>query len=747
MNDREIRRAIRKKRTDIRLEDIVKSKAFKDYITSGMLTLFKKHKREPNLNYKVYYKEGDMTTALTNNKEIIVNAANSLFTKRDELDEPLSVSVDHILGVMFHEAGHVLYTNFSVLRKYKEQFRDGKLVISSIELSKEEKKSLKEINNLLNDNRGNVVLGVSLTKTKAFIYNIFNWLNNAIEDGRIEKTLLDRDADFGGYCNGLIGLRNKQKDEIIGSNIQDIEKYLNACFEYAKYGTSTTYTGDVFPELEEAKPIIDIMLDCKEAMKFTEYTVELICIAYPNLIKPLITDQTDDQSDDDQSNDNSQGDSSSNDENSDTDNSSDGQSSGESENDKSKENSKGNGSDDSSESEEGQEDANNNDSDDSNETEDNQEGSGNSDSQEESSEDEGDNSNSQNSQEESDEGDDSNSQDDSNKEDELDDIMDNLPETSVMPEYDNMGVESSNGSLEESMQPTPDFVGEAARESVEEEINGEINKMISDSTAPLGCSRVTVIDDLPDVSLSPNQDAFLNNNRSLFKKVGREIENHLKSDMRTGSNKRKFSGKKFRAEKLVNRDYRYFENTATKRDIPQTAVGILIDQSGSMCGEKIRCATYAAMGMYKTLAELEHFDVAVYGHTSTYDKVTIDRYIDFGFKPKDPIKVLAGIYSDGSNIDEVAVTALGERLKSQMVDKKIMIIISDGLPYSMIGHAETRLRDLVKEYVKDGFNVFVAALGSDKAKIDKIYEDVSFIDITDPSELPTNMLRAIKRMI
>ena len=711
MNDKEIKRAIRKKRTDIRLEDIVKSKAFKDYITSGMLTLFKKHKREPNLKYKVYYKEGDMTTALTNNKEIIVNAANSLFTKRDELDEPLSVSVDHILGVMFHEAGHVLYTNFSVLRKYKEQFRDGKLVINSIELSKEEKKSLKEINNLLNDNRSNVVLGVSLTKTKAFIYNIFDWLNNAIEDGRIEKILLNRDADFGGYCNGLIGLRSKQKDEIVGSNIQDIEKYLNACFEYAKYGTSTTYTGDVFPELEEAKPIIDIMLDCKEAMKFTEYTVELICIAYPNLIKPLITDQTDDQSDDDQSNDNSQGDSSSNDENSDTDNSSDGQSG--SENNKSKGNSEDNGSNGDSSNEESNEDENED----------------------------------SNNQDDSTDGDSSDDQGDSNKEDELDDIMNNLPETSVMPEYDNMGVESSNGDLEESMQPTPDFVGEAAREEVEEEINGEINKMISDSTAPLGCSRVTVIDDLPYASLSPNQDAFLNNNRSLFKKVGREIENHLKSDMRTGSNKRKFSGKKFRAEKLVNRDYRYFENTATKRDIPETAVGILIDQSGSMYDEQIRCATYAAMGMYKTLAELEHFDVAIYGHTSTYDEVIINRYIDFGFKPKDPVKVLAGIYSDGGNIDEVAVTALGERLKSQMVDKKIMIIISDGLPHSMIGHAETRLRNLVKEYVKGGFNVFVAALGSDKANINKVYENVSFIDITDPSELPTNMLRAIKRTI
>lgn len=709
MNDKEIRRAIRKKRTDIRLEDIVKSKAFKDYITSGMLTLFKKHKREPNLNYKVYYKEGDMTTALTNNKEIIVNAANSLFTKRDELDEPLSVSVDHILGVMFHEAGHVLYTNFSVLRKYKEQFRDGKLVISSIELSKEERRSLNEINNLLNDNRSNVVLGVSLTKTKSFIYNIFDWLNNAIEDGRIEKTLLDKDADFGGYCNGLIGLRSKQKDEIVGSNIQDIEKYLNACFEYAKYGTSTTYTGDVFPELEEAKPIIDIMLDCKEAMKFTEYTVELICIAYPNLIKPLLTDQTDDQSDDDQSNDNSQGDSSNNDENSDTDNSSSGQSSGESGDDESQENTEDNGSGGSSETEEEQDDANNSESGDSSEADDDQ--------------------------------------GDSNKEDELDDIMDNLPEMSVVPEYDNMGVESGDDDLEESMQPTPDFVGEAAREEVEEEINGEINKMISDSTAPLGYSRVTVIDDLPYASLSPNQDAFLNNNRSLFKKVGREIENHLKSDMRTGSNKRKFSGKKFRAEKLVNRDYRYFENTATKRDIPETAVGILIDQSGSMYGEQIRCATYAAMGMYKTLAELEHFDVAVYGHTLTYNEVIINRYIDFGFKPKDPIKVLAGIYSDGGNIDEVAVTALGERLKSQIVDKKIMIIISDGLPHSMIGHAETRLRDLVNEYVKDGIHVFVAALGSDKANIDKVYENVSFIDITDPSELPTNMLKAIRRTI
>lgn len=744
MNDKEIKRAIRKKRTDIRLEDIVKSKAFKDYITSGMLTLFKKHKREPNLNYKIYYKEGDMTTALTNNKEIIVNAANSLFTKRDELDEPLSVSVDHILGVMFHEAGHVLYTNFSVLRKYKEQFRDGKLVISSIELSKEERRSLNEINNLLNDNRSNVVLGVSLTKTKSFIYNIFDWLNNAIEDGRIEKTLLDKDADFGGYCNGLIGLRSKQKDEIVGSNIQDIEKYLNACFEYAKYGTSTTYTGDVFPELEEAKPIIDIMLDCKEAMKFTEYTVELICIAYPNLIKPLLTDQTDDQSDDDQSNDNSQGDSSNNDENSDTDNSSSGQSSGESGDDESQENTEDNGSGGSSETEEEQDDANNSESGDSSEADDDQEGSSGDSSNEESDEDENEDSSNQ---DDSTDGDNSNDQNDSNKEDELDDIMNNLPETSVVPEYDNMGVESNDGDLEESMQPTPDFVGEAAKESVEEEINGEINKMITDSTAPLGCSKTTIIDDFPNGLLTPKQEAFLNDNRSLFKKVGREIENHLKSDMRTGSNKRKFSGKKFRAEKLVNRDYRYFENTATKRDIPETAVGILIDQSGSMYGEQIRCATYAAMGMYKTLAELEHFDVAVYGHTSTYDEVIINRYIDFGFKPKDPIKVLAGIYSDGGNIDEVAVTALGERLKSQMVDKKIMIIISDGLPHSMIGHAETRLRDLVKEYVKGGFNVFVAALGSDKAKIDKIYEDVSFIDITDPSELPTNMLRAIKRTI
>lgn len=725
-SDKEIKRAIRKKRSDIHLEDIVKSKAFKDYITSGMLALFKKHKRNPNLEYVVYYNEADQTTAKTDNRKIIVNAANSLFTKRDELDEPLSVSVDHILGVMFHEAGHVLYTNFSVLRKYKEQFRDGKLVINSIELSKEEKRSLKEINDLLNDNRSNVVLGVSLTKTRAFIYNIFDWLNNAIEDGRIEKTLLDRDADFGGYCNGLIGLRNKQKDEIVGSNIQDIEKYLNACFEYAKYGTSTTYAGDVFPELEAAKPIIDIMLDCKEAMKFTEYTVELICIAYPNLIKPLITDQTDDQSDDDQSNDNSQGDSSSNDENSDTDNSNGSQSNGGSENDKSKENLEGNDSGGSSENEDNQEGANNNDSDGSSEADDDQEGSNDNGSNEESDED---------------------GKDDSSKEDKLDDIMDNLPEMSTVPEYDNMGVESNDGDLEESMQPTPDFVGEAAKESVEEEINGEINKMISDSTAPLGCSRVTVLDDLPDVSLNPNQDAFLNNNRSLFKKVGREIENHLKSDMRTGSNKRKFSGKKFRAEKLVNRDYRYFENTATKRDIPETAVGILIDQSGSMHGKQIRCATYAAMGMYKTLAELEHFDVAVYGHTSTYDEVIINRYIDFGFKPKDPIKVLAGIYSDGVNIDEIAVTALGERLKSQMVDKKIMIIISDGLPHSLIGHAETRLRDLVKGYVKEGIHVFVAALGSNKANIDKIYEDVSFIDITDPSELPTNMLRAIKRTI
>lgn len=118
---------------------------------------------------------------------------------------------------------------------------------------------------------------------------------------------------------------------------------------------------------------------------------------------------------------------------------------------------------------------------------------------------------------------------------------------------------------------------------------------------------------------------------------------------------------------------------------------------------------------------------------------------DLNLKFQKVIEICTERFMQQGHIDLIksAKVALGE-----LENNVIAFEYNDGdYVNSMIGHAETRLRDLVKEYVKDGFNVFVAALGSDKANIDKIYEDVSFIDITDPSELPTNMLRAIKRTI
>ena len=101
------------------------------------------------------------------------------------------------------------------------------------------------------------------------------------------------------------------------------------------------------------------------------------------------------------------------------------------------------------------------------------------------------------------------------------------------------------------------------------------------------------------------------------------------------------------------------------------------------------------------------------------------------------------------NRDGAALRYVSERLMSRPEAIKLLIIISDGQPAgdNYYGtEAEADLRGIKKEYSTKGIQLFAAAIGDDKANIQRIYGD-GFLDITNLEKLPVNLGKLIIQQV
>ncbi len=107
------------------------------------------------------------------------------------------------------------------------------------------------------------------------------------------------------------------------------------------------------------------------------------------------------------------------------------------------------------------------------------------------------------------------------------------------------------------------------------------------------------------------------------------------------------------------------------------------------------------------------------------------------------------ISARGSNRDGAALRFVAEQLAKRREDVRILILVSDGQP-SDSGYygseAEADLRGIRQEYQRKGLLFVAAAIGEDKANIQRIYGE-SFLDITDLNKLPVALAEVVKRHI
>lgn len=203
-------------------------------------------------------------------------------------------------------------------------------------------------------------------------------------------------------------------------------------------------------------------------------------------------------------------------------------------------------------------------------------------------------------------------------------------------------------------------------------------------------------------------------------------------------------GKRINARTLFRNDGKIFYKLRLPNDHPDIAIVVLNDESGSMSSSnRITYARAASIILYDFCRGLD-IPVAIYGHTEERD-VELYAYAEFDSIDNKDMYRMMDMSARGGNRDGAALRYAAERLMARPEEIKLLIIISDGQPAGTGYYgteAEADLRGIKKEYSAKGIQLFAAAIGSDKPNIQRIYGD-GFLDITNLEKLPVNLGKLI----
>lgn len=233
----------------------------------------------------------------------------------------------------------------------------------------------------------------------------------------------------------------------------------------------------------------------------------------------------------------------------------------------------------------------------------------------------------------------------------------------------------------------------------------------------------------------------------LSKRLQRSVGAVLRDKRQGGKQTGLLVGKRLNQHAFHRNDGRIFCNTRLPTEPINLAVGLLIDESGSMGGsDRITRARATAIVVHDFCEKLG-IPIMITGHTASCGHVDLYSYADFDSVDRNDRYRLMDLSARCCNRDGAALRFAAEKLCRYPSEVKMLIIICDGQPndsgYSGTA-AEADLRGIKLEYSRKGVQIFAAAIGDDRENIERIYGS-GFLDITDLSELPIMLTNLISR--
>ncbi len=235
----------------------------------------------------------------------------------------------------------------------------------------------------------------------------------------------------------------------------------------------------------------------------------------------------------------------------------------------------------------------------------------------------------------------------------------------------------------------------------------------------------------------------------LSKRLQRSVNAVLRDKRQGGKQTGLYVGKRLNQHALHRDDGRIFCNTRLPTEPINLAVGLLIDESGSMCGNDRITRARATAIVVQDFCEKLGIPCMITGHTAWSSHVELFSYAEFDSVDRKDRYRLMDLSARDCNRDGAALRFVAEKLYRHPSEVKLLIIICDGQPNDS-GYtgtaAEADLRGIKLEYGRKGVQIYAAAIGDDRDRIERIY-GTGFLDITDLNQLPILLTQLISRNI
>lgn len=263
-------------------------------------------------------------------------------------------------------------------------------------------------------------------------------------------------------------------------------------------------------------------------------------------------------------------------------------------------------------------------------------------------------------------------------------------------------------------------------------------------------------------------DCWNNDYRNEYKKIKNEVKpiisqasnliNNILKNFEEPENETKLtSGGKVVVKDLWKQDGKCFSQYKEGDEMPDVAFGLVIDGSGSMGREKMNAAIKAAVALKEMCNKLD-IPCAVISHSSS--SFPIERFATFS--DDTDFQKISQHSGGGGTCDSMGLYVMGEMLLQRPEKEKIMIIISDGDPNDVgfsglktikktkisCGNGNDAVQEtkaVVKGFKKCGIQTYGVALFC-YDDIKAIYEKDT-IECKNLAELPRKLAKLLKNAV
>lgn len=201
---------------------------------------------------------------------------------------------------------------------------------------------------------------------------------------------------------------------------------------------------------------------------------------------------------------------------------------------------------------------------------------------------------------------------------------------------------------------------------------------------------------------------------------------------------------------------RYWYRQVEGLDVPDMAILLLIDGSGSMYGPRLQAAREASVILHEVLKD-QGLNHAIVEHRATYDKPEVDMNVLVDFAGRDQEKYnLMQVDAYGNTRDGLALFWAERYLHQQTSNEyKILIVLSDGVPehaydeyYPPVSTKDTA--NAVKKIMKRGTDIVAVSLDEEDSFdcydcLKEIYPNL--IGCNDLTRLTGQLLGVIARLL